>query len=193
MCLRVPLLVACTSHCPQYGVATSGYTKSSCDRLMQACSPWVDTASQNCILASLKQSFGSICHADDSGLLLEDTDRIPATGRWEFEYGLKANYSLPVHCVWGDWTSWGACSKSWYELAVLTGMYTRTDFNVTSSGGGVKTRTRPFAQPPLYNGNPCTGAKSENTPCNSQGCSTPHIRHSTNEPMLIGFQFCNRY
>jgi len=64
-----------------------------------------------------------------------------------------------------------ATSPGTSVVIVFVGVMMRFDFDVTSSGGGAVTRTRPVAQPPLYNGDACTGAMFEDTPCNTQSCN----------------------
>ncbi|CAD7963513.1 unnamed protein product [Amoebophrya sp. A25] len=60
----------------------------------------------------------------------------------------------PVDCVWGDWNSWSACSKS--------------------CNGGEKTRSRQISVAPLAGGQLCTAKEmSEVAACNEEPCDTP--------------------
>ncbi|CAD7963511.1 unnamed protein product [Amoebophrya sp. A25] len=59
--------------------------------------------------------------------------------------------SVQVDCKWGDWSSWGDCSKT--------------------CGGGHKERTRTVLQSPRYGGKPCDAkVTAEVEPCNTEEC-----------------------
>jgi len=60
--------------------------------------------------------------------------------------------NCPVHGNWGQWSSFGACSKQ--------------------CGPGKKTRTRQCDSPaPLHGGNQCAGSGSEDASCNLKPCA----------------------
>ncbi|CAK0844055.1 unnamed protein product [Prorocentrum cordatum] len=66
--------------------------------------------------------------------------------------GLKIYISKPVDCAWGEYGSWGKCSKS--------------------CGGGTRQRTRTEKSPAKGGGKPCEGSTTESGECNTKACPT---------------------
>jgi len=112
--LSTTLFVACTYNCREYGVASIGYKKSTCDRFRNVCGGFLDN-DPRCVLNHFTDILDIYCAADDEPRTTSATVIRP-TSRWEFDYGLHHEYNLPVDCELSEWSDWSTCSEPWYTL-----------------------------------------------------------------------------
>lgn len=111
-------ILACTFNCPHYGVASSGFSAESCDRLRSACGDFVPLFSDpKCPLSVRISLVESNCRKPGAPRT-EDIARIRPTPRWESDFGLNKTYQFPIHCEWHDWTEFSPCSETWYSSIV---------------------------------------------------------------------------